>query len=324
MDNATRRMLDEARGFAQQHQTALAAAMEQYASIGPDFGSALRQASTFEFTARHALEAIRGYDRFSIPDWQKSFQLDGLNIEERLSFLRHAIDWRDSLHLQPFHHTSAIAEALAEARGVTRSVQAAVASLQAISMPVFAHLQECRLYLDAAGLEISRWPRIRRLSQAERRQRFRKRLKVHAPSPQLKKARDLIHNYELSLREHIDEGMAGEYGDDWAEKRLPLCGCQDLLGKWTKRGGYVLDHADWWHYGQIMAHPSHFEAIFALGFEDPQFLAKVVDRIRAHRVATVHAHEFTPDHYRDLRVNIRLLERGLIACDPGIEISYDH
>jgi hypothetical protein len=54
--------------------------------------------------------------------------------------------------------------------------------------------------------------------------------------------------------------MAMEYGDNWAEHRLAECGCKYLLGKWKKRGGTALEHADYFHYARIVSYAGHFAA----------------------------------------------------------------
>ena len=93
--------------------------------------------------------------------------------------------------------------------------------------------------------------------------------------------------------------MANTYGEDWAEQRLPLCGCKDLLRKWKSRGGDVLDHADYAHYKQIMSYPEHFEAVFEVGFDDPQSLAELLMRAGGLRAASHHARTLS---LKDLRV----------------------
>ena len=115
--------------------------------------------------------------------------------------------------------------------------------------------------------------------------------------------------------------MANTYGEDWAEQRLPLCGCKDLLRKWKSRGGDVLDHADYAHYKQIMSYPEHFEAVFEVGFDDPQSLAELLMRAGGLRAASHHARTLSLKDLRNLRLIWRTIERGLVAFTPDYEIE---
>lgn len=138
-----------------------------------------------------------------------------------------------------------------------RGFSEAVAAFRQSSLPVLDSLSSYRTFFDGTGLILPRWPKVRLLTKAEKRRRFRDRLRAKAEPPHVKRAKSLVHRYELTLRDILDAVMAEEYGEDWAESRLPLCDCRDLLGKWRKRGGDVLDHADYVHYARIMAYPEH-------------------------------------------------------------------
>ncbi len=135
------------------------------------------------------------------------------------------------------------------------------------------------------------------------------------------RAQSLNHRYEAVLREIVDAAMADAYGEDWPETRLPLCGCNDLLGRWRKRGGDVLGLADFAHYEKIMSHPDHFVAVFEAGFDDPAALAHLLKEARRLRAASHHGHEFTLEDLRDLRLTWRTLETGLIAFTDDYEVE---
>lgn len=113
------------------------------------------------------------------------------------------------------------------------------------SLDVFnGSLADMRNPLDVSGLRLPRWPRVRLLSRGEKRRRWRERLSLNAEPPHVPRAKSLVHQYERVLREMLGELMEGAYGENWPEERLPLCGCNDLVGKWHKKGGgFVLDHA---------------------------------------------------------------------------------
>ncbi|MET3524545.1 hypothetical protein [Mesorhizobium abyssinicae] len=224
-------------------------------------------------------------------------------------------------HLAAFSRASAFSDLISQSMRVDRDFMAASKAFALSSMPALDTLAEYRRFLDAAGLVLPRWPRLRLLSRAEKRRRFRARLRGKAEAPHIKKAKSLVHRYELTLREVVDAVMADTYGEDWAEARLPLCGCRDLLGRWKKRGGDVLDHADYAHYARIMSNPEHFAAVFEAGFDDPQPLAALLDDAGRLRAASHHAREFTPDDLRDLRITWRTIETGLLAFASDYEIE---
>jgi hypothetical protein len=159
------------------------------------------------------------------------------------------------------------------------------------------------------------------LTTAEKRRRFKARLQGRAEPAHVRKAKSLVHRYELTLRDILDAVMADTYGEDWPDSRLPLCDCKDLLGRWRKRGGDVLDHADYAHYARMMSHPEHFEAIFEAGFDDPQALAMLLEDAGRLRAASHHARAFTPKDLRDLRVTWRTIEAGLLAFTADFEVE---
>ncbi|WJI47210.1 hypothetical protein NL532_11560 [Mesorhizobium sp. C120A] len=224
-------------------------------------------------------------------------------------------------HLEAFTRASAFSDLISQSLRVDRDFMAASNAFALSSMPTLDTLAGYRSFLDAAGLGLPRWPKFRLLSWAEKRRRFKARLQGKAETPHIRKAKSLVHRYELTLREVLDAAMAATYGEDWAEARLPLCGCKDLLGRWKKRGGDVLDHADYAHYARIMSNPEHFAAIFEAGFDDPHALAALLDDAGRLRAASHHAHEFTPSDLRDLRITWRTIETGLLAFTADYEVE---
>ena len=187
--------------------------------------------------------------------------------------------------------------------------------------PPLANLAEHRTFLDAAGLTLPRWPRVRRISAAEKHRRLGARLKHHAEPSAVRQAKSLVHRYELTLRDIVNDAMAEAYGEDWALERLPRCGCKDLLSRWRSRGGSVLDHADYHHYAAIMSDPEHFAAVFKSGFGDPGGLRALLGEAGRLRAASHHAHPFSAEDLRDLRVTWRTLAIGLVALTPDHELD---
>ncbi|RWQ30207.1 MAG: hypothetical protein EOS21_32465 [Mesorhizobium sp.] len=224
-------------------------------------------------------------------------------------------------HLEAFTRTSAFADQIGQSLRVDRDLVAATDAFALSSMPAFDTLAGYRDFLDAAGLILARWPRRRLLSRAEKRRRFKARLRDNVEPRHLKQAKSLVHRYELTLREILDAVMADTYGEDWAEMRLDLCDCRDLLGRWRSRGGDVLDHADYAHYGRIMSNPEHFTTIFEAGFDDPQALLTLMNNAGRLRAASHHGGQFTPDDLRELRITWRTIETGLLAFTEDYEVE---
>lgn len=225
--------------------------------------------------------------------------------------------------IEAFARASAMADMFAESDRLTRGVREAVGVFSVTDMPEFAGLAGYRSFLDAAGLRLPHWPRPRLLTRADKRRRLKARLQANAEAPHVKRAKSMVHRYELTLREILDAVMAETYGEDWAEARLPLCDCKDLLGKWRKRGGEVFDHADYVHYARIMSHPEHFQAIFEAGFDDPTAVFDLLKQAGQLRAASHHARMFTPDDLKDLRLVWRQIETGLLALTPDFEDDWD-
>lgn len=218
--------------------------------------------------------------------------------------------------LEAFGTASAMANMLSQTVGVTYDLRSAVADLARQDLSQFDSLSNYREFLDISGLRLPRIPRLRRVAATEKRKRFRARVKGNAPPPAVKRAKTLVHGYELTLREIIDEVMIATYGEDWPQSRLPECDCKDLLGRWLNRGGAVLDHADYPHYAKIMSHPEHYEAVFQAGFDDPHALVELLERARKLRAASHHGHAFGPEDLRELTLTWRTLETGLTAFTP--------
>jgi hypothetical protein len=198
----------------------------------------------------------------------------------------------------------------------------ATREFSSFAMPALSSLSEHRAFLDASGLFLSRWPRRRLLTVAEKRRRFRERLQRNTAPRHVKLAKSLVHKYERVLREIIDAAMASVYGDEWAETRLVACDCKTLLGRAASKGGEPLDHADYTHYRMIMCHPQHHAEVFCNGFEDRQALEDLITAAGRLRARSHHAGEFAPEDLRDLRLTWRTLEKGLIALTADFDVDW--
>lgn len=222
-------------------------------------------------------------------------------------------------NLAAFLQTAAAAEAFRESSRVDVALTEAVKQLSLTHLPSLFGRSDYSHFLDASGLLLPKWPHPRLLTVGQKRHRLNLKLKDNAESANERKGNSLVRRYELTLRAILDDAMYFEYGEAWAESRLPLCDCKDLLGKWNKRGGKPLDHADYAHYRKIMVDPEHFESVFSEGFDDPDHLANLLKRAGELRHVLAHHHPFSPNDLRDLRTTWSLIETGLLA----ITADYD-
>lgn len=257
----------------------------------------------------------------SLPIIMEQFRTPVASLTDKLLSLHSVELLTQPAYMDAFNRTSALSDVLADSLRVGQELREATRAFSLGSIPAFDSLVDYRNFLDAAGLQLPRWPVLRLLSAAEKRRRFKARLKEKTEPTHVKRAKTLVHRYELTLREILDAVMADTYGEEWAETRLPLCDCKDLLGKWRKRGGEVLDHADYAHYSRIMSHPEHFEAVFEAGFDDPAALAALLKDAGRLRAASHHARAFTLEDLRDLRVTWKTIETGLLAFTGDYDVE---
>ena len=224
-------------------------------------------------------------------------------------------------YLDAFMQASTISDIFDKSMRVGRQLQEATQQFSQMAVPTFGALNDYGRFLNAAGLNLPHWPHVRLLTIGEKRRRFRAKLNNNAEQGHVKKAKSLVHRYELTLRDILNDVMASEYGEDWAEERLRLCDCKDLLGKWQKRGGEVLSHADYFHYERIMSYPEHFETVFEAGFDDRDALAVLIKKAGNLRAKLKHCHPFSAEDLRDLRLIWRTVETGLLALTADYDIE---
>ena len=228
---------------------------------------------------------------------------------------------RSPAYLDAFMQASTISDIFVESMRVDRQLQEATRQFSQVAVPSFGTLHDYGQFLNAAGLSLPHWPHVRLLTIGEKRRRFRAKLNDNAEPVHVKKAKSLIHRFELTLREVLVEVMANTYGEGWAEERLPLCDCKKLLGTWRERGGEVLDHADFANYEWIMSYPEHFEAVFEAGFDDRAAMAALVKKASNLRATLLHCRPFTQEDLRDLRLVWRTIETGLLALTADYDIE---
>lgn len=250
--------------------------------------------------------------------YQTEHELLGL----KLARVAH-LDWMQGIEpLRMFGAASALSDLIGTRVGISGEIMAAARAFGHLELPKLA-LLDARQLLDAAGLVLPHWPRPRLLSRAEKRRRFRYRLRDNSAPQHVRKATSLVHCYERTLRDILDAAMSAAYGESWAEERLPLCDCTSLLGRWRKRGGFVLEHADYHDYAMIMGHPEHFSVVFEAGFDDREELIGLIKKAGDLRAPSHHARLFTIEDLRDLRTTWGLLEAGLAALEGDYDFFAD-
>lgn len=258
----------------------------------------------------------------ALPSALDVYRLSTQALADRLTLLDATRIEHDRVAIEAFARGAAASNALALASRVDRSLLDATQAFSRTVLPDLGSWAAHRAFLDASGLWLPRWPRVRLLTTAEKRRRFKARLQRNTEAAHVKRAKSLVHRYERVLREIIDAAMAAEYGEDWAEQRLPLCGCKTLLGRAASKGGEPLDHADYAHYRDIMSHPDHHSRVFSAAFDDPAVLVTLIGDAGRLRARSHHAGDFTPDDLRDLRLVWRTIEAGLLALTEDFTVDY--
>lgn len=302
-------------------------AIEEVMSVGQRFSSARGYAGRLldecgSSLARLAEEHAKSVQRFALPSALESYRSSIDSLTSRL--IAYGDQGINDIggRMEAFSSASAMSNLLDQRLRVDYEITTATKQFSELRIPSFQSIASYRHFLDATGLTLPRWPRIRLLSRAEKRKKFKARLRQNAESKEAKAAKSLVQRYELALREVIDDVMTTAYGEDWPMERLPLCGNgKGLLGRWKARGGDVLDHADYAHYIEIMTHPDHFESAFMEGFEDPDELRKLLEVAGYLRATSHHARPFALEDLRDLRLTWRMIEKGLIVLSPDYDVG---
>lgn len=252
-----------------------------------------------------------------IPDPLAEFRSSIETLSDRLSLT--GTHWlEDRSYLEAFGQASAFADMVASATSASTQLLEAQRTILLEPVPMVA-LHEYRELLDRAGLVLPRWPGRRLLTPGESRRRHQARLRQATPPAHVLQGVSLTQRNEAILRDVFDSAFIEVYGEEWPEARLPLCDCKDLLGKWRKRGGSALSHADFAHYSKMAQHPDHYEHLFFRGFADPDELGALLVRAGALRARSHHPHDpsrrFTVADLRELRVVWNTIFTGLNALE---------
>lgn len=270
-----------------------------------------------------AYEAVNAISKLAVTSAFERFISDQDSLALRIASIQGASWWEQDRHLGAFANAAAMSDALIGVRGTDFDLHRAATAFLVEPIPGLPTLADHRWFLDAAGLSLPRRPLVRRLSHYEKRQRLQAKLKSSAPGQHVLKAHSLTHQYELVLRDVIEQVMEAAFGEDWHE-RLPSCGCSGLLGKWRARSGAILDHADFADYIRIMTHEVHYVAGFNVGFPDIEALKELLNQARKLRAHSHHPKpgHFTPQDLRTMRLVWRQLANGFVILSPDEEFDY--
>lgn len=216
-------------------------------------------------------------------------------------------------YARAFDQVGLVTGLIASSHGVTLSTYERAMALSRHDIPYFDNVGQYGRFLDTAGLHFPRRLILRPISGAERKAKLAAMLEANKQPRLVRQAMADIYRFERTLREVIHIAMSREYGDDWAHRQLPLCGCQKVLSHWddTDSVETILDDADFMHYIWIIEYSDHFEKVFAAGFEEPQLAPQLLRKIRNLRQGPYHSRGFTQQDALDLRLAMNELITGL-------------
>lgn len=270
--------------------------------------------SAFDLQTNHALgsltsavEAARLAGSFALPDLLDQYRITDLSLAAKLVDA-HRMPWWDGQHAEALNAQSALSGMFDQIDLIRRDMWPAIQEVISEPLVGIYSVRQAREMLGISGL--LRFPRFRTLTLEEKRRRIKRLIREIAVPLPVKKAQALVHRYEKLLRDLIAQCMADSYGEDWAEDRLPICGCKKLLGKPLEGDESVLDHADYKHYELIMCHDEHFEAVFAVAYEDVDVLRNMISRLGALRARSHHGRTFTGEDLVELTTLWRAMEVG--------------
>lgn len=264
------------------------------------------------------VEAARIAGFLELPRHLEQFRQADHIVARQVASASRLAGWLDS-HVEIVNSHSALTEMFNRTRFVGRDVLSAIDEVLIDQRLGFVSTRYAMQFLKISGL--LRPPRIRVRTKREKREVLRSLVKESRPSPEVKKAHGLIHRHETVLRAIISRCMEIEYGDDWAQIRLPLCECKTLLGRARDGDEDVLNSADFYHYEKILTHAEHFEAIFSKGFGSPEVVSDLVLQIGRLRSRSHHARNFSAEHLRALTIALRAVEVGLTELVDDVVIE---
>lgn len=281
--------------------------------------------SAFDLQTNHALgslttavEAARLAGAFELPDLLERYRVTDMSLAAQLADA-HRLSWWEDGCAEVLNAHSALSAMFDRIDVVGREAWSAIDSVLSDPLLDLHTVRQARELLNISGL--LRAPRYRILTRKEKRRHIQLLIKDNAMPAPVRKAQGLVHRNEKVLRALISQCMEGAYGEDWAKARLPLCGCQKLLGRPLEGDESVMDHADYKHYELIMCHDEHFEAVFAVAYEDVDALRLTIGRLGQLRARSHHGRTFTAEDYRELVTLWRAMEAGFEGLVDDVVIE---
>jgi hypothetical protein len=281
--------------------------------------------SAFDLQTNHALgsltsavEAARLAGAFELPDLLEQYRVTDVSLAAQLVDA-HRLSWWEDSCAEVLNAHSALSAMFDRIDVLGRDAWSAIDSVLSDPWLELHTVRQARELLGISGL--LRPPLFRILTRKEKRRTIRLLIRDNAMSAEVRKAQGLVHRNEKVLRVLIAQCMEGAYGEDWAKERLTLCGCKKLLGRPLEGDESVLDHADYKHYELIMCHDEHFEAVFAVAYEDVDALRQMIGRLGQLRARSHHGRTFTPKDYRELVTLWRAMEAGFECLIDDVVID---
>lgn len=281
--------------------------------------------SAFDMQTNHALgsltsavEAARLAGAFELPDLLERYRVTDMSLAAQLADA-HRLSWWEDGCAEVLNAHSALSTMFDRIDVLGRDAWSAIDSVLSDPWLELHTVRQARELLGISGL--LRAPRFRILTRKEKRRHIRVLIKDNAMPAPVRKAQGLVHRNEKVLRTLIAQCMEGAYGEDWAKERLPLCGCKKLLGRPLEGDESVLDHADYKHYELIMCHDEHFEAVFAVAYEDVDALRAMIVRLGQLRARSHHGRTFTAEDLQELATLWRAMEAGFEGLVDDVVIE---
>ena len=281
--------------------------------------------STFDLQTNHALGALtsavetaRLGGAFELPDLLEQYRVTDASLAAQLADA-HRLSWWEDSCAEALNAHSALSTMFDSIDVLGRDAWSAIDSVLSVPGLELHTVRQARELLGISGL--LRAPRFRILTRKEKRKHVRLLIRGNDMPAPVRKAQGLVHRYEKVLRALIAQCMEGAYGEGWAKERLPLCGCQKLLGRPLEGDESVMDHADYKHYELIMCHDEHFETVFAVAYEDVDALRHMIARLGQLRARSHHGRTFTAEDLQELATLWRAMEAAFECLIDDVVID---
>jgi hypothetical protein len=236
-------------------------------------------------------------------------ELDGIGLEISNQLGDHAGLF--PRYLRDFGLASSFSKFMENHSGVDSQVWTRLDALKSANIFDYVPTYKIEPVLDDAGLRKRHAPDIGSPQEHSGYTRVDRAIFRNWPKAYVIEASNFLYAYEKTLRDIIDAAMSKFHGPDWYKNGLDLADCRDLEGRYLKRGGPVLNHADFVHYLRIMICQEHFDRVFRHGFATINDLKRLIDSLRSLRNPVKHATTYTQADHVALKMYLSVLRTGL-------------